>query len=216
VDKLIKAKNIGQDTPLDRILRAHIEHKLDQLSESDKKILERITEADNRLKEGQIVKKTVNKKIHVFNRPIRYKELVEWLVEKFGISHRQAYVDIAMAKQFFLSVEGREDKEFARGQMILQGEEFMHLAVSMGDFKSAAAFFRELAKIRGLDRVDPETMNADLLQPTELIIVDDPSELGFEKIDNPDDVVNKLKQSFKKNILDAVTDDAEEVDFEEG
>lgn len=219
---LIKAKDISTDTALDRILKAWLAHNLDGLAETDKGILERITEIDKRIQQQMIVKRKEHSVVtgqpyeREFKRPMRYKELVEWHVERFGISHRQAYIDIEHAKQFFLSTESREDKEFARGQMIMQGEEMMFEAASLGDFKSAAAFYKELRLLRQLDKVDKTNIDPSKYQPVIPRIVNDPSELGFEKMDNPDAIVAELRKSFKKGVVDKMLEDSEEVQDEQG
>lgn len=210
----LKARDIKATTPLDRILKAWLAHDLDNLSEEDKGILQRITEIDKRMQTGQLVKGNKGD----FSRPMRLKELVEWHTERFKISSRQAYADIAMAKQFFLSTETRDDKEFARGQMIQQGEEMMFQAASQSDFKSAAAFFKELRLLRGLDKIDSDAPDLSKWEPILPRIIVDPTELGFEKIDNPNQVIERLLKSFKKSPIDKLLDDSqeaiEEVDFE--
>lgn len=194
----IKPSKIKGDTALERILKAWLEHDLDNLAEADKNILSRITELDKRMQVGKLIKD--NKKD--FSRPIRTKELAEWHVERFKVSHRQAYADIEMTKQFFLSTQSREDKEFARGQMILQGEELMFKAASNGDFKAASAFFKELRLLRGLDKVDQDVPDLTKWEPINPIIISDASDMGFDKIEHPDQEVKKLLKSFKTNPIE--------------
>ena len=210
----IKVRDIKSTTPLDRILKSWLAHDLDHLSDEDKGILQRITEIDKRMQTGQLVKSNKGD----FSRPMRLKELVEWHTERFKISSRQAYADIAMAKQFFLSTETRDDKEFARGQMIQQGEEMMFRAAAQSDFKSAAAFFKELRLLRGLDKIDVETPDLSKWEPIQPRIIADPVELGFEKMEHPSKEVDKLLKSFKKGPIEKMLDDPqseiEEVYFE--
>ena len=210
----IKVRDIKSTTPLDRILKSWLAHDLDHLSDEDKGILQRITEIDKRMQTGQLVKSNKGD----FSRPMRLKELVEWHTERFKISSRQAYADIAMAKQFFLSTETRDDKEFARGQMIQQGEEMMFRAAAQSDFKSAAAFFKELRLLRGLDKIDVETPDLSKWEPFQPRIIADPVELGFEKMEHPSKEVDKLLKSFKKGPIEKMLDDPqseiEEVYFE--
>lgn len=217
----IKPRDIKATTPLDRILKSWLAHDLESLSDEDKGILQRITEIDKRIREGMLVTRKKNNAFGVeyeanFTRPMRFKELVDWHTELFQISSRQAYVDIAMAKQFFLSTESRDDKEFARGQMIQQGEEMMFEAASQSDFKSAASFFKELRLLRGLDKFDADAPDLSKWEPLQPRIVSDPSELGFDLIENPDAVVARLKKSFKKGVVEKMLDDAEEIENEPG
>ena len=206
----IKPRDIKSTTPLDRILKAWLAHDLDHLSEEDKGILQRITEIDKRMQVGKLIKGRKGD----FARPMRVKELVEWHTERFKISHSQAHADIAMAKQFFLSTETRDDKEFARGQMIQQGEEMMFQAASLSDFKSAAAFFKELRLLRGLDKVDVETPDLSKWEPIQLRIIADPAELGYEKMEHPNKEVERLLKSFKKGPIEKLLDDPQS-DIEE-
>jgi hypothetical protein len=198
----IKPKDIEGDTALDRILKSWLAHDLDSLDEVDKNILTRITELDKRMQEGKLIK--TNKKD--FSRPLRIKELAEWQVERFKISLRQAYADIEMCKQFFLSTQTLDDKAFARGQMIQQGEELMFEAASNGDFKASAAFFKELRVLRGLDKPEAENVDLSKWEPINPVIVLDPAQLGFEKMEYPDQEVKKLLKSFKVSPLETRLD----------
>lgn len=211
---LIKSRDITEDTPLDRIYKAFIGHKLDDLTPSDQDILTRITEIDKQITARKPVTKKINGEKIKYNRPYQYKELAEWTVERFGISHRQAYIDIEMSKRFFLSCETRDDKEFARGQRIAIGDDLMFLAVAKGDLKSAAAFFKEVNEIRGLKRSDPETLNPEASVPSDLVIVDDPSEVGFEKIENIEQAADELYKEFKGKAMKNVMDTAEYTPYE--
>ncbi|TXI14819.1 MAG: hypothetical protein E6Q66_04690 [Pedobacter sp.] len=201
--QVIKPKQISGETALDRITRAWLSHDLDGLSDADKQLLDRISEADKQLQHGKLIRKNGKD----FSRPMRVKELAEWLVERFKISLRQAYIDIETAKAFFLSTQSRNDKEFARGQMIQYGEEFMCEAAARGDFKAAAAFFKELRLLHGLDKVDVETPNLSQWEPATPVIVSDPSALGFEKIEHPDQLVQKLLKSLKQSPAEPSTID---------
>lgn len=213
---VIKVKDIPEDTPLDRIYKAFVSHKLDQLSDSDKAILTRITEIDKQITARKPVEKTIRGKVVAYSRPYQYKELCEWVVERFDVSHRQAYIDIDMSKRFFLSCETRDDKEYARGQRIVIGNELMFEAAAQGDYKSAAAFFKELNEISGLKRIDPEGINPEDLIPIEFTIVDDPSQLdsNFEKIENIDEIIRDLEKEFKRKTIKNVIDDAVDTDYE--
>lgn len=201
----IKPRHIKNDTPLDRILKAWINHELDNLDEIDKNILIRITELDKHMQAGKLIKGNKND----FSRPFRTRELAEWHVERFKVSLRQAYVDIEMAKQFFLSTETRDDKEFARGQMIKVGLDMLDDARKSGDLKAATAIFKEISSLRGLDKIDVDTPDISNWEPVQPTIVADPSELGFEKIEHPDQVVKKLLQSFKQSPIEKILDDEE-------
>jgi predicted acetyltransferase len=157
---LLKPRDIKKETNFDIILRAWLEHRLGDLSEDLTAMLERWRMADSLLRDGYLVKKGKNE----ITQPYTFNKLVAFLVETYGISRRTAYDDIANAKKFFLSTYSKEDRDFARGVMIEWGEKMMWEAQSIGDNKSAAAFYKTLADIKGIlkeeqERPDYENIN---------------------------------------------------------
>lgn len=217
----LRPKDVKGSTVLDRILKAFLSNKLDDLSEDDAFVLERITEVDNRLRKGYIVSEprisvlTGETYQHSYNRPYRKKELAEWQIAQFGVSLSQAYMDIQMAEKFWLTTESRPDKEFARGMMIHWGEDAMAKAQADGDHRAAAAFYKEVAKIRGLDKPDVEGFNPEDFHPIRPVIVADPSELGFPLVENSDMVVANLLKELKKGVIEKIAEDAEEIEGED-
>ncbi|WP_285055144.1 hypothetical protein [Pedobacter ginsengisoli] len=213
---VIKVNQIGEETPLDRIYKAFIAHELDKLSASDSEIYTRITEIDRQMTARKPVKKQIRGKDYEYTVPYRYKELCEWIVERFKVSHRQAYIDIDMTKRFFANTETREDKEIGRGQRIAIGDELMWEAKATGDYKSAHAFFKEVNEISGYKRVDPETINPEHLVPSEFLIVNHPSELEtpFPVIENFAEMVRELERDFKQKTVNKIMDDAVDIDYE--
>lgn len=222
---VIRAKHVRDNTVVDRILKAFLNNKLDELSPADQFVLERISEVDARIRAGYTVVPSrwdeylgvdVQDHARKFTRPYRKKELAEWQMTRFGVSMAQAYIDIDMAERFFLTTETKKDKEFARGLQIHWGEEAMARAMADGDYRAAAAFFKELNKIKGLDTFEDDTPELKDFRPIEQIIVADPSELGFDKIDNPEATVAELLKSLKKSTaIEKMLDDADDVDFED-
>jgi hypothetical protein len=205
---LIKSRDIKGETTYDIILKAYLEHKTHLLSDDLKQMLERWKKADSLLRSGEIVKKGANDIV----RPYNATRLVNYLVEHFGVSSRTAQNDIAHAKRFFLSTYDRDDKEYARGIMIEWGETMMWEAHSLGDRKSAAAFFKTLAEMKGLLKDDPDLPDYSKVQLPTLVMVDDPSELGFEKIDNVDEVVAGILAKRKKSKMDQIIADSDIVE----
>lgn len=220
----LRPKHIKGSTVLDRILKAFLKNDLDGLSPEDKFVLERITEVDNRIRAGYVVKKTkfdqdlqMDVEDYRYTRPYRKSELAEWQKAKFNISLAQGYKDVEMAERFFLTTEKRPDKEFARGQMIYWGEDAMAEARAQGDFRSAAALYKVVALIRGLDKEEEAGFDPEKFKPIQPVIVMDPSELGFEKIDNPDNLVAKLNKELRKSkLMDRLVQaEAEDAEIEE-
>lgn len=222
---ILRAKHVRDNTALDRILKAFLSNKIDDLSEVDKDILARISEVDARIRSGYTVVPTkwdenlesdVQDNAKKYNRPYRKKELAEWQISRFGVSMAQAYIDIDMAERFFLTTETKSDKEFARGLQIHWGEDAMARAQADGDHRAAAAFFKELNKIKGLEKFEDDGPELKDFRPIEQIIVDDPSELGFELVESPDLLIVQLRKSLKKSsVIDNIVAEAESIDFED-
>ncbi len=210
------AKENSDETVLDRLYRAFLDHKTDELSDEDKSILARITEVDKRFSEKLLVtkKKLKGGKKVQYERPYNFKELVNWLVEKYDVSYRQAYADIAMAKRFFLCGQTPDDKEFARGQQIEVGWDLYYTALSQGQLMVAHLVHKDISDLLRLKVVDPEHFDREKMMPADYVVTDDASELGFPKMDNPDAIVERLKKSFKKNIIEVMTNDAEDIESE--
>lgn len=202
---LIKPRDIKGETTYDIILKAYLEHKTDLLSDELKQMLERWRKADSLIRSGELIKKGNNDII----RPYNVNRLKDYLVEHYGISRRTADNDIAHAKRFFLSTYDRDDKDYARGIMIEWGETMMWEAHSLGDRKSAAAFFKTLAEMKGLLKDDPDLPDYSKVQLPTLIMIDDPSELGFEKIDNVEEIVAGILAKRKKSKMDQIIADSD-------
>lgn len=217
----LRPQHVKGKTALDRILKSFLKNDLDSLTPGDQEILIRITEVDTRIRTGHtVIKSKFDHDLQIdvedfrFTRPYRKKELAEWQVARFQVSLAQGYIDVEMAERFFLTTEKRPDKEFARGMMIHWGEEAMALAMYNGDYRAASAFFKELNKIKGLDKEDDPLFDPEKFKPIQPVIKDDPSELGFDKIDNPDQLVAKLNKELRKTkmmerILKGEAEDAE-------
>lgn len=220
----LRPKNVKGKTALDIILKAFLKNELDSLSEEHQSILQRITEVDKRIRAGYTVKKVkfdydLNMEVedYRFTRPYRKSELAEWQRARFNISLSQAYIDIEWAERFFLTTERRPDKEFARGMMIYWGEETAAEARANGDYRAFAAIYKELSKIRGLDKEDDPGFDPEKFKPIEPEIVADPSDLGFDKIDNVDQIVSILNKDLRqtKMMERMLKKEAEDIEFEE-
>lgn len=59
-------------------------------------------------------------------------------------------------------------------------------AISEGDFRAAASFFKELNKIKGLDKVDVSEFHPEKFMPLRPVFVAALFDLGFDKIENLD------------------------------
>ena len=208
--KMLRPADIKGDTTYDIILRAWLGHKVAELPQELQDMVERWKMADRLIREGTIVYTDGARKTTRYT----YAKLVEYLREKFKVnerqlSARQAYEDIRNAKLFFLSCEGREDIEYARGVAIDTGDMMMYAAFDKGDFISAAAFFKELNKIKGLHEQRSDVPDYAEFIPPMLTLVTDATELGFEKIENPDEVVKRILAARRKEFINDEATDAE-------
>jgi hypothetical protein len=210
LNKLIKASDIKGDTAYDIILRAWLEHKVDNLPADKLAMLERWRMVDKLIRQGEIVT-VINPEGEPEKKLMRYNfsSLVEWLRTGYNISARTAYDDIKNAKRFFLCCEGTTDVEYSRGVMIEWGENMMFKSFDSGDFDSASKFFKELNKIKGLHDQRLDLPNYDEFIPPTFIITTDPTELGFEKIDNKDEIVARILAEKRNGFIESEAEDAE-------
>lgn len=206
---LIRSSDIKGNTSYDVILRAWLDHKVHELPAELSGMIERWQMVDQLIRKGELLQKVTETGIIDYTKRFNYSDLVEWLIEKYKISSRTAYEDIRNAKRFFLSCEGRGDLEYARGVSIEHGEQMMWAAFESGDFDAASKFFKELNVIKGLHEPLLDTPDYAEFTPPEFVIVSDPTELGFEKIDNQEEVVKRILNEKRAGFLDTEATDAE-------
>ena len=206
---LIRSKDIIVDDVLDKLYKAWIAHKLDDLELQDRWLLERMEYADAKLREGGEMS--------------RYGNLVKDIQQKYkhhapgnalGLSTRTIESDIARAKRFFLSVRPREDKEYARGKSIEWLERLIWKAETAGEFKAAAAFIKELDEIQGFKKDDIDLPDYEAVQPAPVMIVTDLTQLDIPVIDDLENelrLLNLPKAVYRntQSIEEADTDGAE-------
>lgn len=202
---IVSPRGIKPETNYDIIWKAYVEHRIHELPIELQEQAKRWKRCNALLIDGQTLKKGKDEII----RPYRYNQLVEFLVEEFGISHNTARNDIKHTKRFFAVEETRDEKNFGKGIYLEWLERWMFECAGKGDHKSAAAYAKLIKEVRGYDRVDEDAPKYDEIQIPHLEIVVDPSELGFEKIENPDQVVANILKKRKKSALDRIIDNAE-------
>lgn len=204
---LLKPKDIKVETSFDVILKAWLEHKVEELPKDLNDMLERWKQVNAMLRNGYIV--TVGK--NDITRPYKYNEVAAYIVEYYHVSYRTAYDDIANAKRFFLPVQTKDEKEFGRGVLIEWCERLMLESSSLGDYKSASSFAKLIAEMKGLLKDDIDAPAYDQVMLPHLAIVDDPSDLSdaFVKVDNPDQLVADILARRKKTKLDRLIADSE-------
>jgi hypothetical protein len=210
LDKLLKVSDVKGDTAYDHILRAWIGHKVEQLPTHLASILERWQAVDKLYKQG-IVTHMVSDEGVPYDKMQRFswRGIVEWLRQNFGISARQAYDDIYNAKRFFLIAETKTDIQYNRGAAIEQGRMMQWAAFDAGRFEAAAMFFKETNKVEGLHEHAAETPDYADFEPPKFILTTDPTELGFEKIEDQEDLVRRILNEKRKDFLEDTAEDAE-------
>lgn len=208
LNHLIQPKDIKRETNYDIIEKAHQEHRINELPELLQKQYERWCKVNDLIRVGRLVKKGK----HNVTSPYRYHEIINFLVEEYGVSTRTAREDIRHTKFFFSITDTKQEKEFARGVMIEWGEQLMFEAAGTGDYKSAAAFFKALLTAKGLDRDDIDAPDYANVQIPHLVVVADPKELGFEAVsdDEINRTIEKVNKNRRRSVLDKMIDQADE------
>lgn len=208
---LIRSSDVKGNESYDIILRAWLDHKIHELPANLSGMVERWQMVDQLIRKGefQTVMNISTGDLENKHRRFNFSDLVEWLIEKYKITSRTAYEDIRNAKRFFLSCEGRGDIEYARGVSIEHGEAMMWAAHEAGDFDAASKFYKELNIIKGLHEPLVETPDYADFIPPEFVIVTDITELGFEKIDNQEEIVKRILNEKRTGFLDTEATDAE-------
>jgi hypothetical protein len=207
---LLKPRDIKVEDKFDKILKAQLANKIDELPEDLQKVIERWRFVKRCLSQGYLVKKG-KKEIYL---PYKYDDLVDFLVAEYRISVRTAYDDIKATKRFYAFSDSKSDDDFAKGIFLEKLEEMMWESYANGDRMAASSFSAQIIKIRQWDKPsDAEMPKYGEMQIPTLILVADPSELGFPKLDNPDAAVKRILAKRKKSKIDSIFADAEAVDL---
>jgi len=206
---LLKPRDIKAQTNYDVILKAWLDHKVEDLPADMKKMLDRWRKANDLLRDGKLVK--MGKKS--VTAPYTFNKIADYLVEEYRISYRTAYDDIANAKKFFLSTYTKDDKDFARGVMIEWGEQFMFEARANGDHKSAAVYYKALLEVKELLKDTQDKPDYENIHIPSFNLVLDPSEIGFPKVDNPDEAVKRILAKRKRSKIDQIIIESEDIEF---
>ncbi|MCX2473565.1 hypothetical protein OQZ33_04390 [Pedobacter sp. MC2016-05] len=207
---LIRPRDIQVEDKFDKILKAYLDGKIDQLPKDLQDSLTRWEMINGMLRQGEKIKKGKVK----YYRPYNYGTLAKFITATYNVSIRTAYDDIKSTKRFYAIEETKDDNDFAKGLFLEKLEERSAYCHAKGDFKSAAAFDKMIMTIRKWDK-EPEAdlpKYAELQLPT-LILVADPSELGFPKIENPDQAVARILAKRKKGKIDNIFASAEAVEL---
>lgn len=212
LSKYIRPGDIKGNTTFDVVMKAYLSHKLDELPEAQRNMLERWEQADRLLRDGELVTLVGEKGPVQQHGRFNVSKVVEWLKERYKVSTRTAYEDVTNAARFFHSLAGRPDKEYERAIAITYGEAMLEKALEKNDLKAAAALYKELNKIKGLHEQSIDTPDYAEFQPPKMVITSDPTELGFEKVENPDAIVKRILGESRQSFLESEAQDAEVIE----
>lgn len=198
---LLRPSFIQPEDLLDKLYKAYLADKIEELPEQEQKVLERMEYADAKLREGGSVS--------------RYSNLVNDMLHFFkghNVTRRTIENDIARAKRFFLSARPREEKEYGRGKHIEWLERVIVEAREAGEFRALPGLFRELKDYQGYMKEDPNRPDYENFERKPILVITDPKQIGVPEIENLEEELAKLRGS-KKDYMSAFG--AEDVEFEE-
>ena len=132
---------------------------------------------------------------------LRDTQMINYLVQQYGISERQAYRDLPQIKSLIgnVHVAGKEFQRHRATEMILKGYEVAKDAESHFEVKQAMAMIRAgeaLVKVHKLDKEDLDNLPFEDIIPLELEPSTDISVIGRKKIENLEELKNKLRRKY--------------------
>jgi hypothetical protein len=132
---------------------------------------------------------------------LRDTQMINYLVQQYGISERQAYRDLPKIKSLIgnVHVAGKEFQRHRATEMILKGYEVAKDAESHFEVKQAMAMIRAgeaLVKVHKLDKEDLDNLPFEDIIPLELEPSTDISVIGRKKIENLEELKNKLRKKY--------------------
>jgi hypothetical protein len=136
---------------------------------------------------------------------LRDAQMVDYLVNKFGISRSQSYTDMNNIKILIGSVTmaGKEFQRYRANEMILLGFQLAEKAKNTLDVRKAMTLIKAgevLAKVHKLEMNDPEPSKWEDIIPLELEPTTDVSVIGRKKIENLDQLKKKLRVKYGSEL----------------
>lgn len=138
-------------------------------------------------------------------------DIVRELRKRYGISQNIAYQDLRLIKDI-LGELNKSSRDFYRYKFNKMIERSFEVAERKGDAKAMAAASAAYGKFNKLDKEDPQDLGYDKIIPQNFEITDDPSILGFKKIPDVKERINKLIKEMGQDIQDV---QYEEVEYNE-
>lgn len=138
-------------------------------------------------------------------------DIVRELRKRYGISQNIAYQDLRIIKTLLGEIN-KSSRDFYRYKFNKMIERAYEVADRKGDAKAMAAASAAYGKFNKLDKEDPQDLVYDKIIPQNFEITDDPSILGFKKIPDVKERINKIIKEMGQDIQDV---QYEEVEFNE-
>lgn len=138
-------------------------------------------------------------------------DIVRELRKRYGISQNIAYQDLRIIKTLLGEIN-KSSRDFYRYKFNKMIERAFEVADRKGDAKAMAAASAAYGKFNKLDKEDPQDLGYDKIIPQNFEITDDPTILGYKKIPNVKERINKIINEMGQDIQDV---QYEEVEFNE-
>jgi hypothetical protein len=185
IDNHLKGVDLSKATTLDRIYAWYIDETSVDLSSKEHNLVHRYKEAFHLMLEG--------KPDH---------EIVEDLHRNFGMSERQGYRDLNDARKLYgdINKSSKEAERYILKQYLLEHRKLALAAKNIQEANKAVAIW---AKIKGLDKADPDLPTPETFQPHTYIIQINAGGNTVSKTINID-AIQKLDPSQFEELLDQV------------
>lgn len=158
----------------------------------------------------EVEKKKLTRALHAYkllaNNNTMY-ETAKKMMQAFNYGRASAYKDIKDAKLIFNDLE-KATKEQERQILLARITRGAKVAFEKGNMDAYAKFLGLEAKVRGMDRHDPELPNFDDLEPLEISVGYYPETMGI--IPNPEAAAEKfISEKLSNNVDEAqiITDE---------
>lgn len=138
---------------------------------------------------------------------LRDNQMISYLKVAFGIGEAQAYRDLSRIKSLIGNVHnaGKEFQRHRATEMILKGYDLAAEADSHMEVKQAMAMIRAgeaLVRVHKLDKEDMDIIPWDDIIPLELEPTTDVSVIGRKRIENLEELKEKLRLKYGGQPVD--------------
>lgn len=134
--------------------------------------------------------------------------IVHEIMRRYGVSRQTSYEDLRLIKSL-LGELSKTTKDFHRYRFLQYIEQTFEVAKRRNDAKAMAAASAAYGKFTRLDKEDAQEMGYDKIIPQSFEITDNPEVLGFKKIPEVKEKINKLIREMGQDIQDVEYEDVE-------